>query len=341
MVNPDTSPPRDRVPTPLRLDREELANYTTMPTILVTGAGGQIGSELTPALRERHGHEDVIASGPHDEVGLEPPFEVVDVTDRDRIREVVDTYEVDRIYHLAAILSAKGESDPQLAYEVNVQGLYNVLEVGRAVELERLIVPSSIAVFGEGSPDVPAERTVLWPTTMYGISKVFLELMAEYYYRTFDLDVRGVRFPGILSYKTRPGGGTTDYAVEAFYEAIESGSYTYFVREDTLLPMMYMPDAIRALLELAAADDDDLRHRCAYNVGAMAFTPAELTAAIRTHIPDFEARYEPDDRQAIADSWPNDLDDTAAREDWGWEPEYDLEALTEDMLANLRRKLEA
>lgn len=312
-----------------------------MSTILVTGAGGQIGSELTPALRERHGHDNVIASGPHDAEALASPCEVVDVTDRGRLREVVDAYNVDRIYHLAAILSAKGESDPQLAYEVNVQGLYNVLEVAREVDLDRLMVPSSIAVFGPDSPDVPAERTVLWPTTIYGISKVFLELMADYYYRSYELDVRGVRFPGILSYKTRPGGGTTDYAVEAFYEAIESGSYTYFVREDTQLPMMYMPDAIRALMELAAADDGNLRYRCAYNVGALSFTPAELTAEIRRHIPDFDARYAPDDRQVIADSWPNDLDDTAAREDWGWEPEYDLEALAEDMIANLRRKLEA
>ncbi|MFW6449046.1 MAG: NAD-dependent epimerase/dehydratase family protein [Halobacteriota archaeon] len=310
-----------------------------MPTILVTGAGGQIGSELTPALRERYGRDAVIASGPEvvDDPG--PPFEVLDVTDRDRLREVVDDHGVDRVYHLAAILSAKGEDDPQLAYRVNVDGLRHVLEVAREGGLERLIVPSSIAVFGPDTPDNPGERTVLWPTTMYGISKVVLELLADYYYRTYDLDVRGVRYPGILSWKTRPGGGTTDYAVEAFYAALESGAYTYFVREDTMLPMMYMPDAVRAMLELAEADAGDLRFRCEYNVGALAFTPRELTAAIREHVPDFEATYEPDERQAIADSWPDRIDDTAAREDWGWQPAYDLESLAADMIENLRRKL--
>ncbi|MFP4627725.1 MAG: NAD-dependent epimerase/dehydratase family protein [Halobacteriales archaeon] len=310
-----------------------------MPTILVTGAGGQIGSELTPALRERHGRDAVVSSGPERVAEPGEPFEILDVTDRDRLREVVDDHGVDHVYHLAAILSAKGEDDPQLAYRVNVDGLRNVLEVSREAGVERLVVPSSIAVFGPDTPDDPGERTVLWPTTMYGISKVVLELLADYYHRTYGLDTRGVRYPGILSWKTRPGGGTTDYAVEAFYAAVEAGHYTYFVREDTMLPMMYMPDAIRAMLELAEADASDLRFRCEYNVGALAFTPRELTAAIREQVPDFEASYEPDERQAIADSWPDRIDDTAAREDWGWEPAYDLEALATDMIENLRRKL--
>lgn len=311
-----------------------------MSSILVTGAGGQIGSELTPALRERYGQSAVIASGPVEVDDPSAPFEVLDVTDEQRLEAVVTEYDVDTIYHLAAILSAKGEQDPQLTYQVNVNGLYNVLEVARRQDLSQVIVPSTIAVFGSDTPDHPGEKTVLRPTTMYGISKVFLELLASYYYRRFDLDVRGVRLPGILSYKTPPGGGTTDYAVEVFYEAIESGSYTYFVREDTQLPMMYMPDAITALLQLADADDDDLSYRCEYNVGALEFTPRELTAAIREHIPDFEAHYEPDDRQEIADSWPNTIDDSAAREDWGWSPAYGLEAMVEDMVINLRQKLD-
>ncbi len=311
-----------------------------MSSILVTGAGGQIGSELTPALRQRHGHDAVIASGPEEVDDPAPPFEVLDVTDAHHLESVVDTFEVDAIYHLAAILSAKGEQDPQLTYEVNVNGLYNVLEVARRHELAQVIVPSTIAVFGPDTPDHPGEKTILRPTTMYGISKVFLELLASYYHRRFDLDVRGVRYPGILSHKTRPGGGTTDYAVEVFYEAIESGSYTYFVREDTQLPMMYMQDAITAMLDLAEADESDLRYRCEYNVSALEFTPRELTAAIREHIPDFQASYEPDDRQEIADSWPNTIDDTAAREDWGWSPDYDLEEMVEDMILNLRQKLD-
>lgn len=311
-----------------------------MPSILITGAGGQIGSELTPALRARHGHEAVIASGPKAVDHLEPPFEVLDVTDADRLEAVVEAHDIDEIYHLAAILSAKGEQEPQLTYEVNVNGLYNVLEVARRHDLDRLVVPSTIAVFGADTPDHPGERTILRPTTMYGISKVFLELLARYYHDRFGLDVRGVRLPGVLSYETRPGGGTTDYAVEAFYEAIESGAYTYFVREDTKLPMMYMPDAIDALIEVAHADGDELRYRCEYNVGALEFTPAELTEAIREHIPAFEASYEPDERQAIADSWPDTVDDTAAREDWGWSPTYGLEAMVDDMIVNLRRKLE-
>ncbi|MEF8756854.1 MAG: NAD-dependent epimerase/dehydratase family protein [Halobacteriales archaeon] len=310
-----------------------------MDQILVTGATGQIGSELTPALRERYGRESVISSNVVTPEEPPEPFVELDVTDRGAVESVVEEHDVDAVFHLAAILSAKGERHPGLAWEVNVNGLRNVLEVAREQDLDRVVVPSSIAVYGESTPPEPAEETILTPNTLYGISKVLTELLARYYYDRYDLDVRGVRFPGILSYETRPGGGTTDYAVEAFYDAIERGRYEYFVRPDTMLPMMYMPDAIRALVELAGADDDDLRYRCSYNVGALTFTAEELTAAIREHLPEFEAAYEPDDRQAIADSWPDRVDDSAAREDWGWEPEYGLEAMTEDMLANLERKL--
>lgn len=309
-----------------------------MGTVLITGSAGQIGSELTPALRSRYGSDRVVASGLAEPGHLDEPYVQLDVTDAERITEVVETYDVDQIFNLAAILSAKGERDPQLTYRVNIEGVYNILECARTNQIDQVMIPSTIAVFGRDTPDNPGEKTILRPTTMYGISKVFLELIANYYYETFNLDVRGVRFPGILSYQTPPGGGTTDYAVEAFYGAIESGAYTYFVREDTRLPMMYMPDAIRALIDLSEADDHTLNYRCEYNVAALDFTPAELTEAIQVHRPDFQATYEPDDRQAIADSWPNTIDDSAARADWGWAPEYDLEAMVEDMLTNLEAR---
>lgn len=310
-----------------------------MNKILVTGATGQIGSELTPALREKYGHDAVIASDIQQPDELEEPFVELDVTDREAIEDVVEEHDVDTVFHLAAILSAKGEENPGLAWDVNVNGLYNVFEVGREYDLERIVTPSSIAVYGSTTPDNPGEETVLIPTTMYGISKVLTELLAKYYYENYDLDVRGVRLPGILSYKTLPGGGTTDYAVEVFYDAIEQGHYEYFVRPDTMLPMMYMPDAVNALMQLAEADDEDLNYRCAYNVSALTFTAEELTGAIQEHLPDFEATYAPDDRQAIADSWPDRVDDAAAREDWDWEPEYKLDAMVEDMLTNLEQKL--
>jgi nucleoside-diphosphate-sugar epimerase len=310
-----------------------------MDTILVTGALGQIGSELTPALREKYGREAVIASDVQTADEIEEPFVELDVTDRDAVESVVEEHDVDRIFHLAAILSAKGEENPGLAWDVNVNGLYNVFEVGREYDLDQIVTPSSIAVYGSTTPANPGEETVLIPTTMYGISKVLTELLAKYYYDNYGLDVRGVRLPGILSYKTLPGGGTTDYAVEVFYEAIEQGSYEYFVRPDTMLPMMYMPDAVNALIQLSEADDEDLNYRCAYNVSALTFTAEELTDAIRKHLPEFEATYEPDERQPIADSWPDRVDDTAAREDWDWEPEYLLDDMVEDMLTNLEQKL--
>ena len=309
-----------------------------MSTTLVTGAAGQIGSALTPALRDRYGSSAVLASDVVESDAVSEPFETLDVTDYEALESVVERNDVDRIFHLAAILSATGEQNPQRTYQVNVGGLYNVLEVGRAYDLEQIVVPSSIAVFGPTTPTNPGEETILRPTTMYGVSKVITELMADYYYRRYGLDVRGVRFPGLLSHEAKPGGGTTDYAVEAFYGAIERSRYTCFLREDSRLPMMYMPDALNALIDLAEADDADLRYRCEYNVGALDFTPAELAAEIERHVPDFEMTYEPDERQDIADSWPDTVDDGAAREDWGWEPEYDLEEMTADMVENLAAK---
>lgn len=310
-----------------------------MCAILVTGAAGQIGSDLTPRLRERYPNRRVVASDVTDDATVAEPYERVDVTDRSRLAEVVAEHDVDILFHLAAILSAAGERAPTRTFDTNVGGLQNLIEVAREHDVERIIVPSSIAVYGPTTPQEPEERTVLEPTTMYGVTKAITEHLGRYYSRQTELDIRGIRFPGIISHETKPGGGTTDYAVEAYYEAIKRGEYTYFVREDTWLPMIYMPDAVRALLQLADADRSDLRYHCEYNVTGPSFTPTDLTASIRERIPGFEARYEPDERQEIADSWPSVVDDAAAREDWGWDPEYDLDRMTEDMLNNLERKL--
>jgi len=312
--------------------------------VLVTGALGQIGSELTPMLRDRHGRENVIAvdyRSPADAGSDEPgPFELVDVTNRDRVREVVSSYDINTIYHMAAILSARGEADPRRAWEVNVEGLINVLDVA-ATRHARVFVPSSIAVFGPETPrDAAPQEVALLPTTMYGVTKVSGELLGEYYVRRFGLDIRGLRYPGIISSETLPGGGTTDYAVEMFYAAVKTGHYTCFVRPDTTLPMMYMPDCIKATLDLMAADPANLRtHTTSYNVAGMSFSAEELAEEIRRHIPDFRCDYAPDDRQKIADSWPCAIDDSAARNEWAWTPAYDLASMTADMLKRLRARL--
>jgi nucleoside-diphosphate-sugar epimerase len=311
--------------------------------ILVTGAGGQIGSELTAALRERYGADRVVASDVRPEaaarLGEDGPFATLDVTDRESVASVVREHEIDTIFHMAAILSAVGEESPQRCWRVNMEGTYHVLEAGLEFRMTRIVVPSSIAVWG---PGVPAERTpqetVLKPTTMYGVTKVCGELLGDYYVRRFGLDVRGLRYPGIISHKTPPGGGTTDYAVEIFYEAVDKGCYTCFVREDTVLPMMYMPDAIRGTILLAEADLGTLRHHCDFNLASMSFSAGELAEAIRKRIPGFEVSYEPDARQKTADSWPRSIDDSAARREWGWAPEWDLESMTDDMLLHLRER---
>ena len=314
-----------------------------MNKILVTGACGQIGSELTMALRQKYGNENVVATGHKTKPGPtlrdSGPFEFIDVTRRETVEEVVDRYNIDTIYHMAAILSAVGEQNPHLAWDVNINGLYNILEIAWERELTRVFCPSSIAVFGPETPrDNTPQETVLRPTTMYGITKVAGELLCDYYFRRFGLDVRGVRYPGIISSETLPGGGTTDYAVEIFYEAIKHKRYTCFLREDTVLPMMYMPDCIRATIMLMEADLSRLKHHADFNLAAMSFCPAELVAEIKKHIPEFVCEYKPDFRQEIADSWPRTIDDSAAREEWGWEPQYDLAAMTADMLEKLGRK---
>jgi len=315
-----------------------------MKRILVTGAVGQIGSELTLALRDRYGAENVVAgfhhTGPTPQLRDSGPLARLDVTDRARLEEVVDKYRIDTIFHMAAILSAVGEKKPNLAWHVNIDGLYNVLEVARTQEMTRVFVPSSIAVFGPETPRDPApQETVLRPTTMYGVTKVAGELLGNYYVRRFGLDVRGVRYPGIISSETLPGGGTTDYAVEVFYKALQEGHYDFFVRADTVLPMMYMPDCIRATIELMEADFDRLKHHCDFNLAGMSFSAEELALEIKKHIPEFTYEFHPDFRQEIADSWPKRIDDAAAREEWDWKPEFDLPSMVADMLARLREKL--
>jgi len=314
-----------------------------MKRILVTGAGGQVGTELVPALRSVYGDSAVIASDvrePSVTLRESGPWTRLDCMDVHALARTVRQHEVDTVFHLAALLSARGEEDPQRAYTLNMGSLYNVLEVAREAGCS-LFAPSSIAVFGPRTPPDPAPQdTVLRPTTMYGVTKVAGELLCDYYAARFGVDARGVRYPGLISYVAQPGGGTTDYAVEIFYGAIETGSYTCFLDEHTQLDMMYMPDAIRAAIELMEADGSRLSHRNAFNVTAMQLTPAMLAEAIRGHMPEFRVTYRVDPvRQAIAKSWPRRIDDSAAREEWGWSHEYDLERMTADMLSQLSKKL--
>lgn len=313
---------------------------------LVTGACGQIGSELTPVLRERYGREHVIATDIRSPESAclksQDPFEQLDVCDRDAMDAIVERYNIDTIYHMAAILSATGEEKPALAWNVNMRGLVNVLEIARERQLVRVFCPSSIAVFGPETPrDRAPQTTILQPTTMYGVTKVTGELLGEYYVQRFGVDVRGVRYPGIVSSETLPGGGTTDYAVDIFYQALRASRYTCFVRPDTVLPMMYMPDCIKATLDLMDADFDALRGHCNFNIAGMSFSAQELASEIKKHLPEFDCEYKPDFRQAIADSWPKTIDDAPAREQWGWHPQFDLASMTVDMLNKLAPRLRA
>jgi len=315
----------------------------TMKRIMVTGASGQIGSELLKVLRKRYGGDNVLAVDiqnlPDPELRESGPFEFCDVTKRDVLEAIVRRHDIDTIYHLAAILSANGEKNPRLAWDVNINGTYNILETARDHGLVRVYIPSSIAAFGPETPrEATPQETILRPKTIYGVTKVAGELLADYYVQRYNVDVRGSRFPGIISHETLPGGGTTDYAVAIFYEAVKAKRYTCFLRADTRLPMMYMPDCLKSVMDLMEADFSRLRHHADFNLAAMSFTPAELAAEIRKHIPDFVCEYKPDFRQAIADSWPMSIDDAAAREEWGWKPDYDLIAMTKDMLTVLGRK---
>ncbi len=315
-----------------------------MRKILVTGALGQIGSELTMGLREKYGNENVIASSRrkkegHDKLYESGVFETLDITDGEKVLEIVKKHEIDTIINLAAVLSAVGEQNPAMAWDVNMNGLYNILEVARQ-EGCSVFTPSSIAVFGNSTPkDNTPQDTIQRPNTMYGVTKVAGELLCDYYYEKFGVDTRGVRFPGLISHETLPGGGTTDYAVHIYYEAIKNKKYTSFIDKGTKMDMMYMPDALNAIIQLLEADPDKLEHRNAFNVTAMSFDPEEIAESIKKYIPEFELDYDVDPvRQAIAESWPNSLDDTAAREEWGWKPEYDLDSMTKDMLEKLSEK---
>ena len=307
--------------------------------ILVIGASGQIGVELTLALRKLYGNANVVASDLREENELlkgSGPYVSLDVMNKEMLHVQVIRQNITQIYLLAAILSATGEKNPNLAWHLNMQGLLNVLDIAREESIHKVYWPSSIAVFGPTSPkkDCP-QQTVIEPITVYGISKYAGEFWCNYFHHRYKVDVRSLRYPGLISYKSAPGGGTTDYAVEIFHEAKEEGKYQCFLSEDTYLPMMYMPDAIRATIELMEAPADKISIRTSYNVAGMSFSPKEIAASIKQHIPGFKMTYAPDYRQTIANSWPQSIDDSVARGDWGWKQDYDLEKMTADMLGHV------
>jgi nucleoside-diphosphate-sugar epimerase len=307
--------------------------------ILVIGASGQIGVELTLALREIYGNANVIASDLREQNPLlvgTGPYVSMDVMNKEMLHVQVIRQGITQIYHLAAILSATGEKNPSLAWHLNMQGLLNVLDIAREEKLHKVYWPSSIAVFGPTSPKKNCpQQTIIEPITVYGISKYAGEFWCNYFHNRFGVDVRSLRYPGLISYKSPPGGGTTDYAIEIFYEALEEKKYECFLDENTYLPMMYMPDAIRATIELMEAPAEKISIRTSYNISGMSFSPKEIAAEIKKQIPDFKISYKPDYRQAIANSWPQSIDDSVARKDWGWKEEYDIAAMTQDMFENL------
>lgn len=314
-----------------------------MKKILFTGCGGQIGSELTLAFRKLYGNENIIASDLSTKVCPDllnsGPFVQLDVLDTKALGETIDKYKVDGIVHLAAILSAVGEKNPQLAWNVNINGTVNVFEVAREKKLKRVLVPSSIAAFGPDTPrTMTPQKTILHPTTMYGVTKVALELLGDYYNLKYDMDIRGLRYPGVISHKTQPGGGTTDYAVAIYFDAVKKGSYECFLKEDTMLPMIYMPDCLKATIDLFQADKSRLQNATGYNLAAFSVTPKEMTESIQKVIPGFKISYSPDYRQQIADSWPDSIDDKEARAEWDWKPDYDLDSMTVDIIKEIRLK---
>jgi len=310
-------------------------------TILVVGSNGQIGTELVADLRQQLGEDRVVAADLSFAscVNTNGPTEILDVLDGNRLQEIVSKYKVTQVFHLAALLSATMEKKPKLGWRINMDGLFNVLDVARERGIGRVFWPSSIAVFGPTTPrDNTPQDTIMDPSTVYGISKLAGERWCEYYFLKYGLDVRSIRYPGLIGHKSEPGGGTTDYAVHIFHQALKTHAYQCFLNEDTMLPMMYMPDAIRATLQLMDAPSASVKIRSAYNLAGISFAPKHIAAEIKKRIPDFQMSYAPDFRQPIADSWPRSIDDSRAQADWGWKPEFDLAKMAEDMLRNIKKK---
>lgn len=312
--------------------------------ILVIGALGQLGSELTVALRKEYGHSQVIAadiSKKNEEIIGEGPFEIVDVLDSNQVASIVNKYNITQIYHLAALLSASGEKNPQFAWKLNMDGLFHVLDIAKEKKLQKVYWPSSIAAFGPTTPKKKTPQyTIMDPTTIYGISKLAGERLCEYYFQKHQLDVRSLRYPGLIGYNSLPGGGTTDYAVDIFYKALEKKTYECFLAKNTVLPMMYMPDAIKATLQIMDAPAKKIKIRSSYNLAAISFSPQEIANEIKKNIPSFKIKYKPDFRQKIAESWPQSINDALAKKDWGWKPDFTLAKMTKDMIQNLSKKTE-
>ena len=311
------------------------------PRILVIGSSGQIGTELVEGLRARFGNENVVASDIKEpQVKQEGPFAMVDAMDRRGIERIIEKHGITDVYLLAALLSATAEKDPAFAWKLNMESLFIILELAREGKLKRVYWPSSIAVFGPTTPkEGTPQHTVAEPSTVYGISKQAGEQWCAYYHRRYGVDVRSIRYPGLIGWKSAPGGGTTDYAVHIFHEALKNGKYTSFLGPKSTLPMMYMPDAIRATIDIMEAPAERIKERTSYNLAGFSFDPEQIAAEVRRHVPGFTIDYAPDSRQAIADSWPRSIDDSAARSDRGWKPEFDLRAMVDDMMLNLKREL--
>ncbi|MFT6167195.1 MAG: nucleoside-diphosphate-sugar epimerase [Vicingaceae bacterium] len=304
--------------------------------ILVLGAGGQVGSELVETLRAKHGNDKVLATDVRDLKDQNGPFEVLNALDKEKLHDVVERYKIEEVYHLVALLSATAEKQPEFGWKLNMETLFTVLDLAKEGKIKKVFWPSSIAVFGPNTPrqETP-QHTVTDPTTVYGISKLAGERWCEYYAKNYGVDVRSIRYPGLIGYKSLPGGGTTDYAVDIYHKALESKSYECFLQKGTYLPMMYMEDAIRATIELMEAPSESIKIRSSYNLGGISFAPEEIAEEIKKHIPEFSISYAPDFRQKIAESWPASVDDSAAKEDWDWKLEYDMAKMTQDMLKNL------